>query len=782
MQIDMGRVLTVAGTVLQGRKDLNQYVSTYTVATSVDGKNFTNVTGEYNGKRGTVKNLFTDGSTIKARYVRIYVKTFESHPSTRAAVLVTESAISEEKPAVTGVPLYYSDAPESARTYSGIWENQKPGVGHGRSCLNGPQGWSALHKKAGEWMQIDMGQVCTVAGTVVQHRKDYSPVQYVKTYTVATSVDGKNFTNVTGTYNGKNGTVKNQFVSGGTVKARYVRLYVKSWQLHPSMRADVLITDEINTAGVPAVPLYYSNPPESARTYSSIWENNKPGVRHGRSCLDGPQGWSALHKKAGEWMQIDMGKVQTVAGTVLQGRKDMAQYLKTYTVATSVCGTNFSNVTGTYSGQRGTAKNLFTGCSGATIKARYVRIYVKTFQSHPSTRAAVLVTESGKSAGVSIPGIPARTTQSAGIDTGKAAVPRKDRPSADMNTGKPAVADVHRRPAGINTPGKPATGGKPPEKITRAGVPEGARVYSSIYANDKPGVGHGRSCLDSPQAWSALNNVVGEWMQLDLGEEKTVAGIAIQPRKDLVTGVQQYVKTYTVSTSHDGTSFTNITGVYNGHQAQTIVDNVFPECVRPRARYVRIYPQSWNSHMSLRCDVLISDLKPPNSAGQQGISVYGLGKRLTIENKNATGKFLSITNIGADDTGASLVLWDNPTDLATQWYIMDIGNGQYNILNAKSLKCVNVSRHRMNFGANVLQWDNPKSPETRFSIKTLNGGAIAIDEAVTIESCYNSGKYINAIFGHKDNGTQLLLMGEVGNWATQWIIRVANDSGTSSRL
>merc|ERR1712032_1039576 len=139
-------------------------------------------------------------------------------------------------------------------------------------------------------------------------------------------------------------------------------------------------------------------------------------------------------------------------------------------------------------------------------------------------------------------------------------------------------------------------------------------------------------------------------------------------------------------------------------------------------------------------------------------------------------------NSGADDTGASLVLWDNPTDLATQWYIMDIGNGQYNILNAKSLKCVNVSRHRMNFGANVLQWDNPKSPETRFSIKTLNGGAIAIDEAVTIESCYNSGKYINAIFGHKDSGTQLLLMGEVGNWATQWIIRVANESGTSSRL
>merc|ERR1719460_729562 len=364
-----------------------------------------------------------------------------------------------------------------------------------------------------------MGQVCTVAGTVVQHRKDYSPVQYVKTYTVATSVDGKNFTNVAGTYNGKNGTVKNLFVSGGTVKARYVRLYVKSWQLHPSMRADVLITDEINTAGVPAVPLYYSNPPESARTYSSIWENNKPGVRHGRSCLDGPQGWSALHKKAGEWMQIDMGKVQTVAGTVLQGRKDMAQYLKTYTVATSVCGTNFSNVTGTYSGQRGTVKNLFT--DGTTIKARYVRIYVKTFYQHPSMRADILVTE--------------------GIIDGKAAVP-----------------------------GVPLYYSNPPES---------ARTYSSIWANDKPGVKHGRSCLNSPQAWSAGQKKAGEGMQIDMGKVLTVAGTAAQGRKDLA----QYVSKYTVATSVDGKNFSNVTGTYSGQRGT--VKNQFVSGGTVKARY-----------------------------------------------------------------------------------------------------------------------------------------------------------------------------------------------------
>merc|ERR1719460_2063311 len=382
----MGQVCTVAGTVVQHRKDYSpvQYVKTYTVATSVDGKNFTNVTGTYNGKNGTVKNLFVSGGTVKARYVRLYVKSWQLHPSMRADVLITDEINTAGVPAV---PLYYSNPPESARTYSNIWENNKPGVRHGRSCLDGPQGWSALHKKAGEWMQIDMGKVLTVAGTVLQGRKDMN--QYLKTYTVATSVDGKNFTNVTGVYNGQRGTVKNLFTDGSTIKARYVRIYVKTFESHPSTRAAVLVTESAISEEIPAVtgvPLYYSDAPESARTYSSIWVNDKPGVKHGRSCLNSPQAWSAGQKKAGEWMQIDMGEVLTVAGTVVQGRKDLAQYVSKYTVATSVDGKNFSNVTGTYNGQRGTVKNLFT--DRTTIKARYVRLYVKTYSEHPSMRAA----------------------------------------------------------------------------------------------------------------------------------------------------------------------------------------------------------------------------------------------------------------------------------------------------------------------------------------------------------------------------------------------------------
>ena len=109
-------------------------------------------------------------------------------------------------------------------------------------------------------MQIDMGEVLTVAGTIVQNRKDY-PGQHVKTYTVKTSLDGKNFEAVSGgAYEGKKGTAKNLFHSGGKRKARYVRFTVQTWDAkqHPSMRADVLVVEKkgpsagISTRAIPA--------------------------------------------------------------------------------------------------------------------------------------------------------------------------------------------------------------------------------------------------------------------------------------------------------------------------------------------------------------------------------------------------------------------------------------------------------------------------------------------------------------------------------------------------
>ena len=61
-----------------------------------------------------------------------------------------------------------------------------------------------------------------------------------------------------------------------------------------------------------------TDPPEASRTYSSVWANDAPGYRHGRSMLDSSQAWSAKNPEL---------KVQGFAA-VLQSPllKDVANY------------------------------------------------------------------------------------------------------------------------------------------------------------------------------------------------------------------------------------------------------------------------------------------------------------------------------------------------------------------------------------------------------------------------------------------------------------------------
>ena len=88
----------------------------------------------------------------------------------------------------------------------------------------------------------------------------------------------------------------------------------------------------------------FRNPPESARSYSSVWDNNAVGTGHAQSMLGSPLAWVAgvgLADSFSEWMQIDLGKPMPVRGVVVQRRHDSDQMVKKYQVATSLDGMTF---------------------------------------------------------------------------------------------------------------------------------------------------------------------------------------------------------------------------------------------------------------------------------------------------------------------------------------------------------------------------------------------------------------------------------------------------------
>jgi len=130
---------------------------------------------------------------------------------------------------------------------------------------------------------------------------------------------------------------------------------------------------------------------------------------------------------------------------------------------------------------------------------------------------------------------------------------------------------------------------------------EGARSYHSIQNYDATGTGAARSMLDSPQAWCAMSDREGEWMQIDLGAVSSVAGVVVQGRGD---GAEEWVTRLLVE--HGSRLLQPETSAGEFHastDAGSRVQLLFPSPVQ--ARYLRLTPLAWHNHISMRAGVLV---------------------------------------------------------------------------------------------------------------------------------------------------------------------------------
>ena len=136
------------------------------------------------------------------------------------------------------------------------------------------------------------------------------------------------------------------------------------------------------------------------------------------------------------------------------------------------------------------------------------------------------------------------------------------------------------------------------------------RSYSTVYENNPIGFRHARSMLNSVQAWSATNNV-NQHMTIDAGTVYMIHGIATQGRLDY--GGDQWVKSYSVQVSADGSTFTDVDGgaSFTGNSDRNTVVIACPSSAVP-ARYVRLKPKTWYGHVSMRAALHVSATPPPS--------------------------------------------------------------------------------------------------------------------------------------------------------------------------
>ena len=175
-------------------------------------------------------------------------------------------------------------------------------------------------------------------------------------------------------------------------------------------------------------------------------------------------------------------------------------------------------------------------------------------------------------------------------------------------------------------PGKPPFSGYPEKGYYDTQKPEWCY----------PGFDCISSMLDTAEGWHAFNNdsldpkkntnkELREWLQMDLGKVMNVSGVVTQARGPGLAGAGGYgqlVTAYRVKHSNDAITWTP---VYNnefsflGNSSKDDINKkIGREFLNPiSARYIRIYPEAFEGHISMRAGLLTLDSLTPTAAATE---------------------------------------------------------------------------------------------------------------------------------------------------------------------
>jgi hypothetical protein len=369
--------------------------------------------------------------------------------------------------------------------------------------------WLATNQRAGEWLQIDLGKVRPVGGIATQGRQGTS--QFTTRYFVRyakvgndwrTYEENKKARIFQGNFDGQTAV---SHVFREPILARYIRVVVQQFNSWPALRVELYsVSDESTDPGGQALGISTGKLAVSAFQASSAHGNNwnyygpqfarlNQAVHYG--------GWIPQYNRAGEWIQVDLGKVQDIGAVATQGRAHGSYWVKSYTLTYSRNGNEWFSY--------GHSKGKTTTFTGNTdywsvvkhefprpIRARWVRIIVNTFHGWPVLRWELY---------------------------------RPEVPSQRLG-----------RPLGLST----------------LALPDSAIRASSAHGNNWHYYGPGNARLLANRnygCWLPQYNRPGEWIQVDLGRVRAVGGVATQGRP----AGSYWVRSYTLLYSTDGQQWTS---------------------------------------------------------------------------------------------------------------------------------------------------------------------------------------------------------------------------------
>jgi len=133
------------------------------------------------------------------------------------------------------------------------------------------------------------------------------------------------------------------------------------------------------------------NPPEEKRKYSTESDNKKKDLMDSLSMLDSKSSWCPWPYE-NSWIKLDLGEEMDIKGIIIQGRKDFNSFLKTYEVEYSTNDNYYIDTKKTYKGaEPHYGEKRFYDYVPFPFKARYIKIYPKTWKTYLGIRVGILV-------------------------------------------------------------------------------------------------------------------------------------------------------------------------------------------------------------------------------------------------------------------------------------------------------------------------------------------------------------------------------------------------------
>ncbi|XP_078343343.1 lactadherin-like [Oculina patagonica] len=212
-------------------------------------------------------------------------------------------------------------------------------------------GWAAARADNNQWLQVDLGSLnMIVTGVATQGRNSQEYYQWVTKYKLQHSNDGANFE-----YYKEEGQNADKEFAGNTdsntvvyhglnppIKARYIRFQPVAWNRHIMMRVELYGCQDCKKAlGMESGAIS-----DGQISASSEW-NDFAAASNGRLHLQEKNrinagGWVALTQDVNQWLQVDLGSLNTiVTGVATQGRPVLSRWVTKYKLQYSDDGVNF---------------------------------------------------------------------------------------------------------------------------------------------------------------------------------------------------------------------------------------------------------------------------------------------------------------------------------------------------------------------------------------------------------------------------------------------------------